>query len=236
MATCYTSRMNYAETGTRLPVARRTRLLGATTFVGAVFFVPFLMAQSPDTSVIITAPLFILISTMITTLAGIYGFRLNDKLKLPLPLLRPFERRQHIDRAIARKALIIGVITGIVVGLGTFLIANIANASTTNPGSLVDRLLSFVWASTVLETIGHLFILTLILRFVRSKWLAIIVSGVGITLLFHSGNGSSTDSEVLILGLNLLGFTATGCLYLWYGLESAVIAHAVMHILLLGLN
>jgi magnesium-transporting ATPase (P-type) len=195
--------MNHVKTGAKIPVARRIRLLMVTAFVGSVLFLPFFKAQTPNASLTIAAPLLIIISTTITALAGMYGFRLNDKLKLPLPLLRPFERRQHIDQAIARRALIIGLITGIVVGLVTFLIANIANAPTTNPGSLADRLLSFVWASTVLETIGHLFILTLILRFVRNKWLAIIVSGVGITLLFHSGNGSSTDSEVLILGLSV---------------------------------
>jgi hypothetical protein len=229
------SKAQTAIPSVKLPVRRRVKLLALLTAVGALMFAPFILVQSPGESPEMVVPLFTVITTGLAILAGIYGFRLNDSLGLPMPLLRPYERRQSVDRAAARRAILAGLISGAIIGLLVFAIASLADLPT-NPGSLPVRLATFLWSSLFTETISHLLILALLLKLVRNKWVAILISGIIFTLLFHLGGEGSLAAQAPILILNFVGISVTGYLCITYGFESAVVAHAIMHLLLLGLN
>jgi uncharacterized membrane protein YphA (DoxX/SURF4 family) len=99
-----------------------------------------------------------------------------------------------------------------------------------NPGTLLERLATTVFAAVVTEVITHLFALSGLMVLFNSAFLAVFLSGLLFVLLFHSNvPNASVGVSVWVSSYNFLLCCITGYLYLQYGFENAVLCHAVAH-------
>lgn len=223
----------------KLSIKRRLTLFVALAAVGGLLFVPFVLASSQaqeQDSTVLTWLAFTLGAAAITALAAWGGLRLADKAALPMPLLRSWEKSEDADRVVATKVVITALGTGATVGLLAALTANAVGVPD-NPGSFLERIATTLFAATVPEVLVHLLVMSGLVVLLKRPWPAIVLSSLVFVVLFH-GN-LVEDSIVLTVFLAIFNFgfgTLTGWFYLRYGFESAVLAHAAGHIIVLGIN
>lgn len=78
--------------------------------------------------------------------------------------------------------------------------------------------------------------MTGIILIIKNKWVSILLSSLIFLVLFHLNGMDGGFTLTIYLGtMNFAGATLTGWIYSKYGFESAVVAHSVMHFLILGL-
>lgn len=218
-----------------MSVKRRTLWGVLVTLTGALLFLPFVHAQGQLT--VMSGIVFVSITSIIAGLASFFGWRLADIQRIPSPLLRSLDSGDRASRVSLYRTALVSIAIGAAVGLAMYTALKLFGISTTNPGDIWVRLATTVWASVFLEIVGHLFVQTAVLRIVKLPGIAIVAAGLVLAFGFHSGGATGGIEQQLILsGLNFIGLAITGALYQYKGLEAAIIAHATMHIITLGLN
>ena len=216
-----------------MTIKRRLLLLTFLTFIGGILFIPYSMETW-------TAPLkdwiiFPVISTVIILLVGWLGLKISDRTNLPMPILRKWEKKEDIFLK-DWKVLIIPVILAAIL---SFIIVALNPIFSTpkNPGTLLMRILTVPWAATVPEVVSHLLVMSLLVLWLKKKWLSIIISSLIFVALFHlQGIEGDLNLTIFLAAGNFAGSTLTGWFYSKYGFESALVGHATMHLILLAIN
>ncbi len=208
------------------------------TLAGGCLFIPFISAGDPvlkGPALYKNSVIFVLASTCVTALAAWGGLLISDKLNVPMPILRKWELGQPIKannlHSVVSTALLFGVVAATVVLLGNYFVH-----PPINPGGLLTRVATMLWASVVTETVSHLFILAGLVLVLKNKWLSLVISGLLFVVLFHLSSGYSASITAYLSLANLLAATLTGYLFLTKGFECAVLTHGVMHFILLAVN
>jgi hypothetical protein len=219
-----------------IQIRKRLILLVAVSFIGSLLFIPFLFAGDPnDTAPIKAAILFSSISTVLIFLTGYAGLLFSDKLNIDMPLLRSWECNRLVDFTRLKSGIFKGVLVGVTVA-GLCYVGNRIMHPVPNPGNFLTRISTTVWASVVTESIAHLFVLSWLILLIKNKWVAIIISGLIFVLLFHFNSNYNLTMGLYLGSANFLAATATAYLFVNEGFESAVIAHATMHFIMLAIN
>ena len=168
-------------------------------------------------------------------LFGWLGLRFADKSTLEMPILNKWESGQKIkinDFRILLKPMLFSIIFAIIT-----CAFNQYFSVPKNPGTLIERILTTPWAAIVTETVSHLFVMTGILLLIKNRCLSIVLSSLIFLMLFHLNLIEGNQILTIYLGImNFSAATLTGWIYSKYSFESAVVSHATMHIILLGLN
>lgn len=223
-----------------MPIRRRLMLLTACCALGGILFTPFLSegmragGTVPATLTILTAILFAG-SAIVGGLCSWGGLWFADRAGLPMPALRSWEQQIPLPNGALRQAIGASLIAG---GLAGITIGALVHALhvPANPGNLTVRLLTVFFAATVPEIVVHLFAMSALVLFLRRTWLAILLSSALFVLIFHGGSVGSAATTALVLAGNFAFGTLTGWLYKRFGFESAVLTHAVGHLIVLGWN
>lgn len=218
-------------------IRRRLALIVILCAIGGALFAPFALAGAGTHSAKLAAEFWIALpigSAIFGGLCAWAGLRLADRTKLPMPLLRRWENGARLDGG--RKWYLVSILTAVAFALATETLASMVGLPK-NPGTLWERLATIPFAAIVTETFAHLFLMSLIFFWLRSKWAAILLSSAAFTAVFHGGGiAGSIELTIVALAFNFLFATLTGWLYGRYGIESAYLAHAVAHGIVLGIN
>lgn len=222
----------------RPPIVRRLCLLTFLSFVGGLLFVPFLIAGSDVTNqhdLLYLWTLSPLVSAAVGALCAWGGLIAADRADLPMPILRAWELHRLQDRSQWRPTLLFPVIGGIPFAVISLVCAKAAGLPS-NPGDLAARLLTTPFAAVLTEIVAHLLILSVLVLWLKKRWLAILLSSVAFTIIFHGQSVGSMLVTVFALGINFSFSAFTGWTYTRYGFLSAMLLHAVAHGIVLGVN
>lgn len=152
-----------------------------------------------------------------------------------MPILRAWELGTPVDIAttlrIFRFATLMGVAAAVLALAGAGMLAVPGN-----PGTLVDRLLTIPFASVVTEIVAHLLVLSVVVLWLKSRWVAILLSSVAFTLVFHGQAIGPLSVTLYALAVNFFFATLTGWAYIRHGFVCAMLTHAVAHGIVLGVN
>lgn len=214
-------------------IKKRLILLTLLTLIGGILFVPY--SNGSWIAPIETWFIFPVASSIGILLFGWIGLKLADKTNLPMPILRKWEKNEKIEKD-NWKILILPAIFGVILALVIAGLNPLFNVPK-NPGTLLMRVITAPWAATVTEVVSHLLVMSALFLLLKNKWASIIISGLIFVALFHlqSIEGELKTTIFLSAG-NFAGSVLTGWLYSKKGFESAVIAHASMHLVLLAIN
>jgi len=227
-----------------LPIQNRLLLLSGLSGLGGLLFLPFLFAGlegRPHFRPSLVTLFVALGSTLIGFVCSSAGLRWADRASLPMPILRAWEMHKAIPPGQLRRILIPGVGFGALAGVSVATVSSAFHLPA-NPGNLPVRLLSVFFAATITEIVAHLFILSgLVLLLKRSplakgNWVPLLLSSVAFVALFHGGSVGDTGTAALVFAANFSFSLLTGWLCLARGFESAVVAHAVGHLIAVGWN
>lgn len=210
----------------RLPVRRRVLLLAVLGAAGGVAFLPFLAAGSgKPVRELLGFPVGV---AVITTVAAWLGLRAADAAGLPMPLLRWLDGGPRIP--VAPRALIGTTASCVLLGLVGTVTLRVIDAPAL-PGSPFARALSTLFAAGPLEIVLHLFVMSVVVWLSRRRWIGVAVSAAAL-VAFHlsSGTQSPTLLAVSLVGNGLSGLVL-GTLYAAYGLELAMLGHAIAHLI-----
>ena len=177
---------------------------------------------------------------------------MGKKIGVKLPIITSFIRKEKISDQDVKNtgfAIMYGVITSILIMIVSYYISNylgIDNSSINEPVWWLG-ILGSLGAGITEETIFRLFLVTFVLwlfsRFRKrkdltssAKWTAIIIASLIFGLL-HYGVASSTYEMTLGLFLGMLlingiGGITFGALFIYRGLEFAMIAHFIADIMI----
>ncbi|MCK4663998.1 MAG: hypothetical protein KAT68_14110, partial [Bacteroidales bacterium] len=216
-----------------MKIKKRLILLTLITLISGFLYVPFIKVSSETTNIVwIVFPFG---SALVILLLTWLGIKLSDKTQLPMPILRKWENNERIKFKDG-KILLIPLLIGGIFALVTYGLNQYFNPPE-NPGNFLERILTTPWAALVTETISHLLIMSAIVLLLKKNWLGIIISSLLFLVIFHLNSIEGDLVLTTYLGtMNFIGVTITGWIYSKYGFESAVISHASMHLIILGLN
>lgn len=213
---------------------KRLLLIALLSLLSGVLYVPFINAGSEEPSVL-TWIIFPLATTALMLLIGWLGILLAEKGGFEMPILKKFENDEKImksDYRILVTPCILGFSFAIVIYLTSFFVE-----VPKNPGSFFVRILTTPWAGLVTETVSHLFVMSAIYLLIKNRWISIILSSLLFVVLFHlNGMDYEVYVAVVLVSANFLASVLTGWIYSKYGYESAVMAHASMHLVMLAFN
>lgn len=219
--------------GAPLPRRRRFLLLSGLSVAGALAFAPFLVSAAARTPGQLAS--FVLVTSAVASLACWYGLGWADRVGLPLPLLRAWERREPMR--VGRRALLVSLAVGLAIAAIGLLSLRWVGLSA-GGGSLAARAASTLFAAVTLEVILHLCLMSGVAVLLRGRIGAAVVVTSALFVLFHLGNLPQQPLDVWLLSaaVNGLGGLAFGWLYATRGFEYLVLAHAVAHLVTLGLG
>jgi hypothetical protein len=214
-------------------------VLTVLSVLGAVLFLPFLKAVARGGISLGQESVFTIIVTVLSALSIWAGLRFADQAGLPMPLLRRIEGVSPVvadTRHSASEALLSAVILGLIFGLGGAVFLHILHAPPL-PGSLPARLASSLFAAVNLESVIHLLIMSATVRFTRRVWLGVAVAAVAF-VAFHASGVAGLPAPVIMASLTVNGAIGIllGVMYARYGIEAVMLAHAVAHLLTVGLG
>ena len=151
----------------RLPIFRRWTLLTVAGALGALGFVPSLLANAPDVGAAFLL-VFVGLVTAIDAVCAWLGLRWADAAHLPMPWLRAWEAgsKPAIQSNVAIATLAVGVVFGVlsVLLLRAFELPNLG-------GSLPARVATVGFAAVSLEIVVHLAVMSGVVRLTRSPCL-----------------------------------------------------------------
>jgi hypothetical protein len=221
-----------------IPVRRRLTLLTAAAGIGGALFVPFAEAGGADALPLSPAVLlaaFAFGSACVALLLGWPGLRLADRAQLPMPILRTWELRRPIEASAWVRVSVPSVLAGVAYAAAIVVCVRMLHVPS-NPGTVLVRLLTVVFAATVPEIAIHLFAMSGLVRLLRSRWAAILASGVLFVIVFHGTPVGDSEVAAFVMLFNFGFGTLTGWLYTRYGFEAALMTHAIGHAIVLGFN
>ena len=214
-------------------IMRRFILLSSLGVVGAVSFVPSILASAnpqPPTSQL---SLFVLVVSAVCIASSWFGLRSADAAHLPMPYLR---RLDLYSEPGCRIGMLFAAAFGSLFGLSAIFVLHYFHQPNL-AGPIWSRIASVFFAAGSLEIVVHLLIMSIAVRLARGRiWFGISVAAV-FFVGFHVAGlaGQSTaliTSSVLLNGIFCLGL---GLLYARYGFESVLLCHAVGHLLAVSL-
>lgn len=213
---------------------KRLLLIALLSLVSGILYVPFINAGSEEPSTIVWI-IFPLATTALMLLFGWLGIILAEKGGFKMPILKKFENGEKILKS-DYKILLIPCILGFAFAIITYLTSFFVDVPK-NPGNIFVRILTTPWAGLVTETVSHLFVMSAIYLLIKNRWISIILSSLLFVVLFHlNGMDYEVSVAVILVSANFLASVLTGWIYSKYGYESAVLAHASMHLVMLTLN
>lgn len=211
-----------------MPVRRRTTVLVVGAFLGGVLYLPFMAAAvglEPWRTIG-----FLAVVTLVASAAAFSGLRLADSVGLPMPHLRALERGERVGapRGAVSSSIGLGLLLGLV-GLAVLL----ATGAPSPEAELPARVLSTIFAATVLEIVIHLFFMSLIVRLTNGSTKVGILGSGALLAVFHLVGGGGAGALLVVAGVvtNGAAGVAFGWLYARYGFEYAMLGHAVAHLI-----
>jgi hypothetical protein len=219
-----------------IPVRRRLTLLTVAAGIGGAMFVPFAEAARADALPLLPATFwFTFGSTCVALLLGWPGLRLADRAQLPMPILRTWELRRPIETSAWVRVSVPSLLAGVAYAAAIVVCVRMLHVPS-NPGTVLVRLLTVVFAATVPEIAIHLFAMSGLVRLLRSRSAAILASGVLFVIVFHGAPVGGSEVAAFVMLFNFGFGTLTGWLYTRYGFEAALMTHAIGHAIVLGFN
>lgn len=210
----------------RLPVRQRLLVLAVLGTVGGAAFLPFLAAGSgKPVGELLAFPLGV---AVISTIAAWLGLRAADAAGLPMPVLRRLDGGPPTP--IAPRALITTGASCVLLGIVGMLTLRVIGAPAL-PGSAATRALSTLFAAGPLEIVLHLFAMSVVVWLSRRRWIGIVAAAAALVAFHVSGGAQSPELlAVIVVGNGLIGLVL-GALYAAYGLEFAMLGHAIAHLI-----
>jgi hypothetical protein len=212
-----------------LSVTRRFAALCFLGLLGAVLFLPSIVASAnprPSSNQLL---IFVASVAAVVTCSAWFGLRCADAVALPMPYLR---RLDHDFEPHGREGLVPASVFGILFGLVSIAVLRTLHLPNL-AGPLWSRIASVFFAAGSLEIVVHLFIMSLVIRITRGlRWTGIVVAAI-FFILFHASGlpGQSftvVTSSLLMNGTFGLGL---GVIYARYGFEYLLLCHAIGHVL-----
>lgn len=214
------------------PIRGRLIFFGLAGALGALTFLPFLSAGTGLPAEKLIA--FPIVVTVAATIAAWVGLRCADSAGLPMPYLRRLDGGAK-EAARPSAFLVTLVSCGLLGVMG--IVALRTTGAPALPGDVGARALSTFFAAGPLETVIHLFIMSVAVWVSRRRWVG-IASGALALVLFHLGDASSAPPTLvaaMVVGNGLVG-VVLGTLYSAYGFEFAMLGHGVAHLITLMLG
>lgn len=219
-----------AAAAVKLPIRGRLLLLSILGLLGALSFLPTILAYADPPPGAWALVEFVLAVTLVSSLAAWLGLRAADAAQLRMPLLRRLDGAS--DPGPASAGALSAIVSGVLIAAAAILILH-AFQQPNLGGSFSSRLASTVFAAVNLETVIHLFVMSAVVRLAGGRiWLGIVVSTV-LFVIFHAAGSFNAAIPLLVASVVLNGSfgAAVGVLYARYGLEHAMLCHAVGHAL-----
>lgn len=219
-------------------VAPRVRgrfiLFSALSVLGAVAFLPSVLASSNPQPTAVQLALFVLIVSAMCIPAAWFGLRLSDAVQLPMPLLRRLDSQSETPRS---NGTIPALLCAILVAAGGIFVLRYFHQPNLG-GSLLSRAASTLFAAGNLEIVVHLFVMSLVVRLARGRiWVGVWVSAL-LFLAFHISGSLGQSAALLAASIVVNGVFGLlmGFLYAHYGYEYVMLGHAVGHLLAVTLG
>lgn len=212
-----------------LPITRRFIVLSSLGLLGAVSFLPSIVASATPRPPSLQLLLFASVVAGVCTISTWFGLRCADAVALPMPYLRSLDHGAEAHRQN-------GFLAAIVFG-GLFALATIGMLRSLHlpnlAGSLWSRIASVFFAAGSLELVIHLLVMSLVVRITHGRrWPGIVVAAIFFVLFHASGLvGHSTTVITLALLMNGMFALGLGLMYARYGFEYVLLCHAVGHVL-----
>jgi hypothetical protein len=212
---------------TRLPIRRRWFLLTAAGALGAVGFVPSLLANAPEAGAA-DLLLFVGVVTALDAVCTFFGLRWADGAGLPMPWLRAFETGAS-PRASPRAAATATLAVALLAGVGSVVLLRIFDLPNLG-GPLPARLATTGFAAVSLELVVHLAVMSGVARLTRSV-VAGIAAATVVFVLFHGAGALGLEWPIALSATVVNGgfAVALGWIYGRYGFEWVVAGHAIGH-------
>ncbi len=218
-----------------MPIRKRLGLLTLAGGIGGLFLVPYVLTIRRDIHpayVWLGLPLG---SLVISFLCAWPGLLMADRAGLAMPYLRAWELGEPGDSAERGWLIRVTVAAGGIFGLAGAIAFHVAGMPA-HPGQLTLRVSTFPFAALVPEIIAHLFVMSGLVLALKRTWISILLSGVVFVVLFHGGRVAAIPVSGFAWGFDYLFGILTGWIYSRYGIEGAVLTHAVAHAILFGLT
>jgi hypothetical protein len=216
-----------------MPIRKRLSVLTLAGGISGLFFVPYTLAVRPDINpryVWIGLPLG---SLLVCALCSWAGLKFADRANIAMPYLRPWELRKKGDRAERGWLIRVCVAAGGVFGLLGAVVFYILG--TALPGNASIRLSTFPFAAIVPEIVAHLFVMSGLVMVMKRTWIPILLSGLVFVFAFHAGRIVAGPAPMYEWIFDYLFGVLTGWIYSRYGIEGAMLSHAVAHAIWFGL-
>jgi hypothetical protein len=210
-------------------ILRRFILLSSLGVLGAISFVPTILASADPRPPMAQLLLFVLVVSAICVMSSWLGLRFADATHLPMPYLRRLDRCSEPE---GRNGFLPAGAFGCLFAVSAIFVLRYFHQPNL-AGPLWSRVASVFFAAGSLEIVVHLLIMSMVVRLVLGRiWVGILVAAVFFVVFHVAGlTGQSTAlvaSSVLLNGVFGVGL---GLLYARYGFESVLLCHAVGHIL-----
>jgi hypothetical protein len=211
-------------------IRRRLIVLASISIVGSVAFMPFLAAATHARAGSLLS--VALVVGIVSTLIAWPGLYCADATNLPMPLLRRLDGRRDAMPAFAfQAALGVAALFGFV-GIVLLRILNAPSA----PGSAMARALSALFAGGPIEIIVHVGLMSILVWVMNGRAFA----PIALTAMLYGGLHVAMQSRGDSLGVSIAVFAVNGGLafflglmYALYGIEFAMVSHAMAHLLTL---
>ena len=217
-----------------MKITQRFLMFSGLGLLGAASFVPSILASASPAPTIVSLLIFIGVVAAVCAAAAWFGLRCADAVNLPMPFLRRLDgvADPNSPKSLRRSGLGAAAAFG-----GLFALATIALLRALHlpnlAGPLWSRIISVFFAAGSLEIVIHLFIMSCTVKAAQGqRWIGIVVAAMSFVLFHASGlPGQSAAVITLTLLMNGLFGLSLGALYARYGLEYALLCHAVGHVL-----
>ena len=204
-------------------------LLSSLGVLGAVSFVPSIIASTDPHPPVAQLSLFVVAVSVVCIVSSWFGLRFADATHLPLPYLRRLDLHSEPE---GRNGILPASAFGCLFAVSAIFVLHYFHQLNL-AGPLWSRIASVFFAAGSLEIVVHLLIMSMVIRLVRGRiWVGILVAAfffVAFHVMGVAGQSAAlVAASVLLNGVFGLGL---GLLYARYGFESVLLCHAVGHIL-----
>jgi hypothetical protein len=218
-----------------MPIRKRLVLLSLVGLIAGFFYVPFVGSRGTNLSTLAPWLDWTLGAFAATLVCGWAGLKIADRWDLPMPFLRPWERKQPTDKTDRQSFVRICFAVGGIFGLLATLAVHLFSLPL-YPGNFGVRIATVPFAAIVSEVVGHLFLMSLLMVLFKRSTPAILVSALVFPFIFHPSVIMLAPAVISLAAIEYLLAVATGWVYSRYGIEGAILTHAVASIIILGIN
>ena len=221
--------------GKGTPIRKRLVAFSLVGLISGFFFVPFAGARGENLSTLAPWAEWTLGAFAATLVFAWAGLKIADRGNLPMPFLRPWELKQRSDKADRQSFVRICFAVGGVFGLLAELAVHLFSLPI-YPGIFSARIATVPFAAIVAEVVGHLFVMSALMVMTKRTTPAILISALVFPFIFHPSVAMLAPAVISLAGIDYLLGVATGWVYSRYGIEGAILTHAVASIIILGIN